>query len=155
MTGFTRVTQSMGDQEAARIAVHLGELADATARRRGGRLVKLLGDGALLRFEMPGDAVLAAVELIAEAPARGLPPVHIGIHAGPLISRDGDVYGHTVNVASRVASVAGPGEVVVTSDVVAAVPDPAPVGFEPIGTVELKGVTEPLELHRVVSGTRS
>ena len=74
VSGFTRLTQAMGDQEGARMAVRLGELADATARRHGGRLVKLLGDGALLRFEEPLAAVLAALDLVDDAPGAGLPP---------------------------------------------------------------------------------
>ena len=149
VSGFTRLTQAMGDQEGARMAVRLGELADAAARRHGGRLVKLLGDGALLRFDEPSDAVLAALDLVDDAPAAGLPPVHVGIHAGPLIVRDGDVYGHTVNVASRVGATAGPGEIVVTTEVVSHVSGSTPVTFESIGPAVLKGVSEPLVLHRV------
>jgi adenylate cyclase len=149
VSGFTRLTQAMGDQEGARMAVRLGELADATARRHGGRLVKLLGDGALLRFDEPSAAVLAALDLVESAPAAGLPPVHVGIHAGPLIVRDGDVYGHTVNVASRVGGTAGPGEIVVTTEVVSHVSGSTPVTFESIGPAVLNGVAEPLVLHRV------
>jgi len=47
----------------------------------------------------------------------GLPPAHIGIHAGPVIFQDGDVYGRTVNIASRLASVAQAGQVVVSEEV--------------------------------------
>ena len=80
---------------------------------------------------------------------RACRPVHVGIHAGPLIVRDGDVYGHTVNVASRVGATAGPGEVVVTTEVVVWSRDLTSVTFESIGPAVLKGVTEPLALHRV------
>jgi len=72
-----------------------------------------------------------------------------GVHAGPLILRDGDVFGHTVNLASRVAGAAMAGQVVVTSEVVAAASSVA-VAFEAMGPTELKGVVEPVELHRVV-----
>jgi adenylate cyclase len=154
VSGFTRLTQAMGDQEGARMAVRLGELADATARRHGGRLVKLLGDGALIRFDEPSDAVLAALDLVDEAPGADLPPVHVGIHAGPLIVRDGDVYGHTVNVASRVGATAGPGEIVVTTEVVSHVTASTPVTFVSIGPAVLKGVAEELELHRVAREPR-
>ncbi len=155
VSGFTRLTQARGDQEGARIAVRLGELAEQVARRHGGRLVKLLGDGALLRFDHPTRAVEAALDTIDEAPAYGLPPIHVGIHAGPIIDRDGDVFGHTVNVAARVGGVAGAGEVVVTSEVLNAAGDKASVEWEPIGQVELKGVDEKLDLSRAHRSRRS
>ena len=60
--------------------------------------------------------------------------------------RDGDFFGRTVNVAARVADRAGPHEVLVTDDVVRAIPDDV-VRFRPIGPVELKGLAEPLALH--------
>jgi class 3 adenylate cyclase len=57
------------------------------------------------------DAVTFALEMRDEAPVSGLPPLHTGIAAGPLIFQDGDYFGRTVNTAARIASHAGPGEV--------------------------------------------
>ena len=149
LTGFTHLTQTVGDQEATRIAVRLGEAASTIAKRHGGRVVKLLGDGVLLRFGDPRSAVLGALDLVDDAQRAGLPRIHAGVHAGPLLLRDGDVFGHTVNIASRVAAAAAAGEVLVTSEVVAAV-STAAVTFEAMGPTELKGVVDPVELHRVV-----
>jgi class 3 adenylate cyclase len=59
----------------------------------------------------------AGLDMVEQAPVIGLPPAHIGIHAGPVIFQDGDVYGRTVNMASRLASVAQAGEVVVSEEV--------------------------------------
>jgi len=70
-----------------------------------------------------------------------------------LILRDGDVYGHTVNLASRVADAAAGGQVVVTSDVVAAISS-GDVAFEPIGRTELKGLVAPVQLHRAIRAER-
>ena len=67
VSGFTRLTQAMGDQEGARMAVRLGELADATARRHGGRLVKLLGDGAC--SGSTSHPTVLALDLVDDAPA--------------------------------------------------------------------------------------
>lgn len=63
-----------------------------------------------------------------------------------MIHQDGDYYGRTVNVAARVADRAGPGEVLVTPDIVVAVGDD--VSFTEVGPVMLKGLDEPLVLHR-------
>jgi adenylate cyclase len=70
-------------------------------------------------FSDPKAAVLAALEMVERAPAEGLPPTHIGIQVGPVIFQDGDVYGMTVNVASRIAARAGPGEVLMSEEAVA------------------------------------
>jgi adenylate cyclase len=66
-----------------------------------------------------------------------------------VIFRDGDYFGRTVNIAARIAAYAGPGQVLVSEDVLAA-STPEGVSFEEIGPVELKGVTRPVVLHRAV-----
>ena len=65
---------------------------------------------------------------------------------GPILFQDGDYYGQTVNVASRIAEFARPGEVVVSQAVVDATGD-EPIAFADVGMIELKGVSEPIRLH--------
>jgi adenylate cyclase len=71
----------------------------------------------------------------------------VGLHAGPVVFQDGDYFGRTVNLAARIAAQAGPGQVLVSDQVVAECGD-GPVAFEPIGAVPLKGVADPVPLHR-------
>jgi adenylate cyclase len=78
--------------------------------------------------------------------SQGLPPAHVGIHAGPVVFQDGDYFGRTVNLASRIAEYARPAEVLVSQEVVDAA-DARPVSFVEIGPVELKGVPGTLRLH--------
>ena len=82
------------------------------------------------------------VDGVAEA---GLPPAHVGLHAGPVIFQEGDYYGQTVNLASRIADYAQAGEVIVSQAVVDAAAG-APVTFREVGPVELKGVAGAMEL---------
>ena len=86
--------------------------------------------------------------MVEEVNRHDLPPAHVGIHAGPVIFQEGDYYGRTVNIAARIADHAGPGEVLVTREVVEASAG-LPVTFTPTAPVELKGVSGPLSLHRV------
>jgi adenylate cyclase len=67
------------------------------------------------------------------------------VNAGPLIQRDGDYFGHTVNVAARVADYAGPNDVLVTADTVRWIPDV--IELAEIGDVSLRGVTAPVRLY--------
>ena len=73
--------------------------------------------------------------------------MHIGIHTGPVIFQDGDVYGRTVNLASRIASHATAGQVLASEATVrrATLED---VRFEPLGGATLKGVERPVDLYR-------
>lgn len=145
LTGFTRLTIEQGDDVAAATATRLAALADAAARAAGGRVVKLLGDGVLLRFGSAADAIPAILRLVDEIPADGLPAAHAGVAAGRLVIRDGDVYGRTVNLAARIAGHAGPGQVVVEEGAIVALPK-GTARFEPLGRFELKGIPEPVGL---------
>lgn len=151
LAGFTTLTEEHGDEAAAQAAAGLLELAETSARREHGRVVKELGDGVLVRFPDAERALLAVRDLVSGMAAAGLPAAHAGIAAGPVIVRDGDVFGRTVNLASRIANLAGPGEVVVEEAVVVALPR-GTAEFEPIGRVELKGIAEPVALWRVKAG---
>jgi len=150
LAGYTRLTETQGDELAARSAARLAELADVAARPRGGRLVKLLGDGAMLHFHEPRGAVLATLDLIAAIREAGLPPGHAGISAGPVVARDGDYFGHTVNLAARLSAAADPGIVLATRDVVEAVGHDDPdAQFAAVGELEFKNVGQPVAAFRV------
>jgi class 3 adenylate cyclase len=142
LAGYTELTHQLGDEQAVRSATTLADSADTSARRHQGRLVKVLGDGVLLRFGSPRDAVDVALELVEAAPSLGLPPAHAGVAAGPIIDRDGDVFGHTVNVASRLSGRSSAGRVLV--DATVAQSDEGDIVFEPAGALELKGIVEPV-----------
>jgi adenylate cyclase len=146
ITGYTRLTQERGDAAAADLAQQLARLAHRSSVKHGGRPVKWLGDGVMFHFRDPGPGVLAALEMVDGVVEAGLPPAHVGLHAGPVIFQEGDYYGQTVNVASRIAEYARQGEVVVSQAVVDA-SGGAEVSFTEIGPVELKGVAGPMRLH--------
>jgi adenylate cyclase len=148
ITGYTRLTEERGDEAAAELAAKLATVVRGASREHGGQPVKWLGDGVMFYFPNPGDGVLAALDMVEGLPAAGLPPAHVGIHAGPVVFQDGDYFGRTVNIAARIADVARPGEVLVSQEVVDAA-ELDGLGLTAIGPIELKGVSEPLRLHSV------
>ena len=147
LTGYTRLTEERGDEAAAQVAGRLVALVNDISRRRGGRPVRWLGDGGMFYFREPGTAVVAGLDLVERGPAVDLPPAHVGIHTGPVISQDGDVYGGTVNLAARIASYAQAGQVVVSQETTQRSGD-RQVRFDPLGAIELKGVAKPLPLYQ-------
>ena len=148
LSGFTALTRERGDESAVLAASSLQREADATATRHGGRLVKLLGDGAMLRLADAAVGVSAALELVETMSGEGVVSSHAGVHAGPVIERDLDVFGQTVNLASRIADAAGPGEVL-ASQAVAETAGDSGFAFERLQEVDLKGLLEPVALYRV------
>jgi adenylate cyclase len=148
LSDFTRMTRERGDESAVVAASSLQRHADATATRHGGRLVKLLGDGAMLRLTDATLGVEAALDLVETMGGEGALAPHAGVHAGPVIERDLDVFGQTVNLASRIAEAAGPGEVLASETVAESASD-ATFGFERVADAALKGLPSPVTLFRV------
>jgi adenylate cyclase len=148
VSGFTRLTEQQGDEVAVRIAASLQRQAETVATNNGGRLVKLLGDGAMLFLPDPRRGVEAAMELVRTLAADLGVPAHAGVHAGPVVQRDLDLFGRTVNLASRIAGIAGSGEVIASEAVVRATPGDG-LRFERIDEAALKGLADPVPLYRV------
>jgi len=148
ITGYTRLTEERGDEAAADLAARLARRVQRSSREHGGKPVKWLGDGVMFLFHESGDAVVAALEMVEGVASDGLPPAHVGLHAGPVVFQEGDYFGRTVNLAARIAEYARPGEVLVSQEVVDAA-DAVPVSFIELGPIELKGVAGTLRLHSV------
>jgi adenylate cyclase len=100
----------------------------------------------MLHFETVDEGLAGVLELVDRLGA-GDVTAHAGMHAGPVIEHDQDYFGRTVNLASRVTGVAGPGEVVVSGAVVSAVEGDGYV-FDPLPPVNLKGIAESMDLYR-------
>jgi len=150
ITGYTELTQERGDRAAADFAERIRRLVERPAVAHGGRAVKWLGDGVMFYFATSQSAVESALDMVSAVAEAGLAPAHVGIHAGPVVFREGDYYGHTVNVAARIGDFARPGEILVSQQVVDRV-DSDSVVFTAIGPVALKGLSEGLSLFAVKS----
>ena len=145
LVGYTRLTEDQGDAAAAALAEALAVLVNRSAREHGGVPVKWLGDGVMVHFRDPAGAVLAALQLVAEVPAAGLPPAHVGVAAGPVVAQGGDYFGRTVNLAARIAAHARPGQVLVSASVAGSAA-PEGVSFVELGELRLKGIAQPVRL---------
>jgi adenylate cyclase len=150
LSGYTRLTQERGDEAAADLAVTVHRLVQRGSAQHGGRPVKWLGDGVMIYFGDPGPGVRAALEMVDKVAGAGLPPAHVGLHAGPVIFQEGDYFGRTVNLTSRIADYARPGEVLVSTAVADACKEEG-IAFADIGQVELKGVSGTVNLLRAHS----
>jgi adenylate cyclase len=153
LSGYTELTEVAGDEVAADTSIAFAALVGEVANEHRGTVVKLLGDGVLLHFSQPADAVRASLDLVARLPSRRLPPAHVGIEAGQLLYDEGDYFGRTVNIAARIAAQAKPGQVLTGESLVAAV-EPEGFALQEVGEFELKGLSRPMRLHEAVAATR-
>jgi class 3 adenylate cyclase len=147
IAGYTRFTQERGDDVAADLAATVATLVQRASVRHGGKAIKWLGDGVMFYFRDPGFAVTAALDMLEALRDAGLPPAHVGLHAGPVLFQQGDYFGQTVNLSARIAAYAQAGEVLVSREAAAASRDEG-IAFVDVGAVELKGVVEPVPLLR-------
>jgi len=151
LVGYTRLTETEGDARALDAATQLQALAEEAARDRRGRVIKLLGDGAMLHFDDAGAAAGAMLGLATTAPDARLGAVHLGIECGPVVERDGDVFGRTVNLAARIAASAEPGELLAGPAAAAALENDSRFVVTPLGGREFKGFGAPVPVWRVQS----
>jgi adenylate cyclase len=150
ISGYTALTEAAGDAAAAHATSRFEHAVTVATAASAGRVVKLLGDGALLLFpdaDPCASAIRAVLAIRDELAAEDLHP-HAGVDVGPVVERDGDIFGRTVNHASRLASVATAGQVVV-SEAVAAALEGGIHRVEPLGEATLKGVAAPVRVYRV------
>ena len=153
VSGYTRMTEEAGDEEAVTEALRFIELVESVAAETGGRIVKVLGDGVMTHFDDADGAVRAAVLLVGRSYTAGLPAARAGINTGPMVRRDGDYFGSVVNIAARAADYARPREVLVTDAAVEAWTGGNSINFQGIGAVALKNVRKRIELYRAAPET--
>jgi class 3 adenylate cyclase len=146
ISGYTRLTEELGDEASAAMPMRLAALVEDAASRYGGRTVKWIGDGVELYFRHPVAAVQCALELRDRIPEADVPGTHVGINAGPVVYENGDFYGRTVNIAARIAAHAERGQVLVSEEVVSAGSGEG-VRFRRIGPISFKGVSSDVVVY--------
>ncbi len=114
LVGWTALSQQVGDETLASILDQFEQLAYDTVTARAGRVVKMIGDEVMFTVDAPRAAAEIALALAAGARnIDDLSDLRVGLAYGPLLERESDLYGPTVNLASRITGVAFPGTIVV------------------------------------------
>lgn len=153
--GSTAYFEKHGDAVGLLLLHECNSMILSAVERHGGRVIKTIGDGTLATFDDCGEAVRAAIEMQREISAMNAlrkpdeqTGIRIGVHYGTSIVKSNDVFGDAVNVASRVESVALPGQIVVSDQVRQHI---EPAGFKPseLGRFNLKGKAEEQVLFEV------
>ncbi len=148
MQDYSAQTATQSRLALAELIQKLRDVVEPYARRRNGRIVKSLGDGLLLTFASPTEALLGGAEIQADAKAADLPPLRIGVSTGEVSVFTDDVLGEPVNVASRIENMAEPGRVYFSEATFHAMTR-SEVPHEEAGEFELKGLDGMRKVYRV------
>jgi class 3 adenylate cyclase len=155
--GSTRLYETVGDAEArARIGRCIALMTEA-AERRGGTLIKTIGDEIMCRFPRAEDAAAAALEMqdavagaeIAGAPGSSL-AIHVGLHYGPVVIEERDIFGDAVNLASRMVNLAKRDQVLTTAATVDALPPGLRKSARQVDRAAVRGKKEPIDVYELV-----
>jgi adenylate cyclase len=148
LVGFTKLGERVPSEELGSVAGRLAELAAEVAEPPV-RMVKTIGDAAMLVSDDPDCLLTAALRLVdaAENEDQRFPSVHAGLALGETLPRSGDYYGRPVNLASRITDFAVPGSVVADSEIHDAAS--GDYRWSHIGKRRLKGIKGQVELYRV------
>jgi adenylate cyclase len=151
LAGFTALTEAHGDDVAADLVSEFCNNVRSLLDAHGAEEVKAIGDALLLRSTSAGAAVRLALAIVDDVGGRHrFPSVRVGMHTGPAVARDGDWFGATVNVASRVSDRARAGEVLATRATQDAAGSLDGVEFVLRGRERLRNVRDPVEVFAVV-----
>jgi adenylate cyclase len=147
LVGFTRLGEEVPPDELGRLAGRLEALA-ANAVRPPVRLIKTIGDAAMLTSVEPQPLLETALELLEAADAEGedFPQLRAGAAIGAAVPRAGDWFGRPVNLASRITQVARPGSLLAEREVRESAPEAYRWSYA--GERRLRGVREPVSLFR-------
>lgn len=143
MAGYTSLTRKIDEAELGQLLEEFEALAADTVASHHARVVKSLGDEVMFLADHVRAGALLALEIVQRcAASERLPDVRGGLAYGPMISRLGDVYGSTVNLASRLTSIARPSSVLVDrtmADVLRADDECTDLVLRPLGRVSVRG----------------
>jgi len=143
---FSAYADAHGDRAAADLIERLAVVITGELGHHG-HVVKALGDGFMLTYREPGEAVAACVRIIEQMHGAGAPGVHAGVHQGVVLYREGDYFGRAVNLAARLLGLAGRDEIFASEEVVRATA--GRFDWKSHGTHGIRGFGEPVCVYRL------
>lgn len=148
IVGYTRM---MGQDEDAGL-----EMLDLNRKihkkwvvRFRGQVLKEMGDGTIAIFYTATEALLCGLEIQRETNQSGKYKLRMGIHISEIVFTDADAFGDGMNLASRISNQAKEGEIVISDTVFQNIRNRESVTAEPMGSIPLKNVEQPLPLYRI------
>ncbi len=162
VVGYSRLMEADEASTLAALKARRRNVLDPLVAKYNGRIFKVMGDGVLVEFGSPVEAVQCAVELQRDmaaanvgAPEGRLIVLRIGVNLGDVVVEGGDRYGDGVNIAARLEGMAQPGGIIVSQTTYDHARNKVDAGFEDLGLQSLKNIAEPVRVYRVAGMPRA
>lgn len=156
LIGSTSAFESLGNVQATQAVTRVTAGLARLVAQKGGRVVKMLGDGVLALFNDPPSAIAAVIEMqrmhhgnMALIPAEHRMPIRIGVANGNVEIVAGDCYGDAVNVASRLSDMSGPDQIWANSAALEGSAETEHSRFRILGPISIRGRAEPCTVYQV------
>jgi class 3 adenylate cyclase len=160
VSGSTKLYEAIGDHEAHRVIAQCLDTLRTAALEFRGRVIKFIGDELLCVFDDADGAISAATQMqtrlaTQRATDATVPAIRVGVAAGPVLEDAGDVFGDTVNVASRIANIAAAGQVLTNRQTAESLPPAIRATCRALPPVELRGVEGRVAIVEVLWNTEA
>jgi formylglycine-generating enzyme required for sulfatase activity/class 3 adenylate cyclase len=157
IAGYSRLMELDEEGTHSRVKRIQRDLIDPSIAEHYGRLVKTTGDGFIAVFDSPLEAVRCAIVIQQNMTGRNTSQprdlwieYRIGVNLGDVIIEDDDIYGDGVNIASRLESIADPGQVYISGGIYEQIKNKLVCGYESLGDRKVKNITDPVRVYRVL-----
>ena len=147
IVGYSRM-MSLNEEITINLIRKNRKLHKTLIKKYNGKWCKEMGDGTLATFKTPSEAVYCAGELLKSC-ARENIVIRIGIHLGEIVTDNGDIFGDAVNLASRLESVAYPGQIIISQAVNRSIKNKPGICSRYLTNKNLKNIDEPIRIYRV------
>lgn len=153
----SRLYSDRGDEQAQAIILGGVDILKDVVEQYYGTVIKTIGDEVMATFEDAAQAVKAALFMVSILKATPLSDqgdivnIKVGVHTGPVLLKEGDVFGNTVNTAARIVAQAKPRQVLISGQTNAAIKDQVLATSRLVDHLNLKGITEIFDLYEVFS----
>ena len=162
VVGYSRLIEQDEESTLAALRERRRHILNPLVAQHHGRIVKVMGDGALIEFASAVNAVACAVELQKQMAAANIGVaddrhivLRVGVNLGDVVVEGGDLYGDGVVVASRLEALAGPGDVWIAANVRDQIDKKLAVNLQDLGPRELKNMAQPVHVYRIDIGAPS
>ena len=157
IAGYSRLMELDEEGTHARVKRIERDLIQPSITEHYGRLVKTTGDGFIAIFDSPVEAVRCAIVIQQNMSGRNTAQprnlwieYRVGVNLGDVIIEEDDIYGDGVNIASRLESIADPGQVYISGGIYEQIKNKLVCGYEALGDRKVKNITDPVRVYRVL-----
>jgi len=150
LAGYTSLTEVHGDLSAADLVSRYIEIVKESLEEDTA-LVEQIGDEVLITSSNPESILKTAINIFNKTENEpNFPSIHIGLHAGKVIKRDGRYFGNTLNLTSRICSYSRGGQLLCSREIVEFVQDTGKYNFIKLGDIRFKNVTNPIAVYEII-----